>query len=685
MVFSLPACWPYPDPLVPENYYFDPKVVMDGSGNTVLVARRNKTGENTSVYVSHYTPGGEWEGFCCLNDISSAVTTDVAIAMDRSGSAIVVYHIRNARNRTNVYASRYVPGGPDNGWEARVPIDSNNPGGVFPIQHPKVAMDGSGNGVAVWLRDGNIYANYYTPGGGWEGPQIIGPSAAVSALSPDAAMFNDGSALAVWKKYDLATTTFRVYMNRYVPGSGWQTEEPVSSEVPSGEYDVNPRIATNPNTPTQMAVIVWVSGDNIYARRYVDGIPEDELLVGSGNIPGAAQDSGYHPTVAMDANGNAIAVWNGYDGTNYNVSASRYDVATGVWQTPEVIATGGITPLSPALAMDSAGNATALAELENVITAIRYIAGSGWQEPFAIETRDREEENPSIAMDDSGITIAAWDGKKEDSDALIIYTRVWEVWGTPIASFSYSPNPPNVGDTVDFGDGTPPVSGDETAAMVVTHTYAAEGDYTVMLRVTDNDGLTDESTNTVSVTGVDTPTACFTRTPIPAIIHQPIDFNAFCSTGTVVDYEWDFDYDGTFSPDLTATGAIVSSTYGLEGVYTVMLRVTNDSSMTDETTQTVTVGGGGPYSLTVNPTLGTATGVVYSEPPGISCGTYDGTLYTDCTESYASGDTVALMTQPSTGAVLTQWGTGDCDDVYVGQCILTMNRDRSVMAHFDFP
>ena len=82
----------------------------------------------------------------------------------------------------------------------------------------------------------------------------------------------------------------------------------------------------------------------------------------------------------------------------------------------------------------------------------------------------------------------------------------------PIASFTYTPSAPKVGDTVtftsnstdpdgsiqswdwNFGDGTP-----HGNTETVTHTYATAGDFTVNLTVTDNDELTDTKSITITV------------------------------------------------------------------------------------------------------------------------------------------------------------------------------------------
>jgi len=88
----------------------------------------------------------------------------------------------------------------------------------------------------------------------------------------------------------------------------------------------------------------------------------------------------------------------------------------------------------------------------------------------------------------------------------------------PSASFTYSPNSPNVSETVTFdasgssdsdgsivlyewdfdGDGT---IDSQVQSDTIDHVYSSSGDYTVTLRVTDDSGATDSVTQTVSVGG----------------------------------------------------------------------------------------------------------------------------------------------------------------------------------------
>jgi PKD repeat protein len=169
----------------------------------------------------------------------------------------------------------------------------------------------------------------------------------------------------------------------------------------------------------------------------------------------------------------------------------------------------------------------------------------------------------------------------------------------PVASFVYSPTNPAENETIyfnasgstdedgtivsfdwDFGDGT------IASGQSVTHKYGGSGSYTVVLRVTDDDGNTDNATQTISIGDNDRPVASFIFSPTNPLVDERVHFDAADSydpDGTIVGYEWDFGDGGTGS------GVDVFHRYSSKGSYTVYLRVTDNSGNTANTAKSVTV------------------------------------------------------------------------------------------------
>jgi len=155
----------------------------------------------------------------------------------------------------------------------------------------------------------------------------------------------------------------------------------------------------------------------------------------------------------------------------------------------------------------------------------------------------------------------------------------------------------------DFGDGG---SG---SGKSVSHTYATAGTFTVVLRVTDDDGAqaTAQKVITVSApagggtTGGTGPTASFTATPLSGASPLTVTFNASASAyaGHAITY-----YSWNFGDGVTGTGITTSHTYSpsTTTTYHVVLRIIASDNTEDTATKDITVTASTPTPGTNNPT-----------------------------------------------------------------------------------
>src|SRR5580765_3587211 len=186
--------------------------------------------------------------------------------------------------------------------------------------------------------------------------------------------------------------------------------------------------------------------------------------------------------------------------------------------------------------------------------------------------------------------------------------------GSPVASFSASPTPAqmNVPVTFDASASTPGTGatqitsyswsfgdGSSGTGRSVSHTFTSQQNFNVTLTGTNDRGLTNSTTNAVSVGSVAAPNPTFVFSPGAPQIGQAIVFNADQSTAApghaLTVFGWNFG-DGA-----TANGSITTHAYTTAGAYNVVLSVADDTGQksTKSTTVTVTSGGGSGGSATV--------------------------------------------------------------------------------------
>ena len=213
--------------------------------------------------------------------------------------------------RANIWANRFTPGG---GWETAELIENENGGDA---KNSQVAVDANGNAIAVWQGVG-LRANRYAQGIGWGTAEDIRSDVTGGIGAPDVAVSPDGHAIAVWPQLDGTRTN--TWANRYVPGDGWGTAEIIETDDAGGVQW--PQVAMDPDGN---AVAVWLQSDgdrtNIWANQYTVGVgwAAAELIenedLGDANFP----------HIAVDPDGKAIAVWSQHDGMRWNVWANRLE------------------------------------------------------------------------------------------------------------------------------------------------------------------------------------------------------------------------------------------------------------------------------------------------------------------------------------------------------------------------
>ena len=126
----------------------------------------------------------------------------------------------------------------------------------------------------------------------------------------------------------------------------------------------------------------------------------------------AAGQNANAPQVAFDADGDATAVWNRYDGSNL-IAQTALRSAGGAWQAPVDLSAAGQDALTPQLAVDPNDNAIAVwvrsSGATKVIQAAVRPAGGSWQPAIDLSAPGATAQDPSVAVDANGTAVAIWD------------------------------------------------------------------------------------------------------------------------------------------------------------------------------------------------------------------------------------------------------------------------------------
>ncbi len=367
-----------------------PQLATDSTGNA-LVAWSQLGG----FYSRRYQVGVGWREA----EYAGLGGGGLQIAMKVAGKAVAVWTKYDGEtDKAYAYAQLYTTG---TGWSEATVIGSSG----TPSMNPIVAMDSSGNIQSVWI-DGMKPARLWTSiydGTSWTISEI--PSGyGVGVANPILGMDGTGNAILVW--LHRGSNFYNATANRYELGV-WGTSQCIEETNLSTDItnSSSPHLSVN---SAGNAVAVW------YQSNQNAGTWVNWYEVGTGWGTAQLWTSGSEiDDIVLDPAGNAIAVWQQSDGTHTNIWASRYAVGTG-WGTAQSIETndsGDAT--SPKVAVDEDGNAIAVWQqsdgIHTKIWANRYVVGSGWGAAQSIETENSDDATlPQIAISATGKATATW-------------------------------------------------------------------------------------------------------------------------------------------------------------------------------------------------------------------------------------------------------------------------------------
>jgi len=130
--------------------------------------------------------------------------------------------------------------------------------------------------------------------------------------------------------------------------------------------------------------------------------------------PATLSAAGQHasaPQIALDGDGNAVAVWHRFDGT-HTIVQSAVRPAGGAWQPPVALSAPGADAVDPQVAFDGAGDAFAVWTRSDGTNQIAQAAvrpaGGAWQSPVALSGAGQDAAYPQVVADEAGNAVAVW-------------------------------------------------------------------------------------------------------------------------------------------------------------------------------------------------------------------------------------------------------------------------------------
>jgi len=381
-----------------------PRVAIDTDGDTMVVWKQRRTDIPWVWQVWTTRHDGTWDTPAQISE--PAVLGNIRgheFTVHPDGDAVVVWgHFDGTRY--DIWSNRF---GPAEGWGSPERIENDDRGDA---SGPQVAMDLDGNVVAVWHQsDGTrfgIWSTRYSPGRGWDNPERIAAESTREATDAQVAMNPSGDAVAVWRESDGMRDD--VWSNRYAPGGGWDNNpERIGSD--SGGGALAPQVAMDANGN---ALAVWPQSDgarySIWSNRYS---PAGGWAVAQ-TIETDDEGDALNPRVAMDSSGSAIAVWEQFDGSTSNIWSNRYDAGWGVAELTETDDAGAAT--NPQIAVGPDGSAVSVWQQsgggEGSFWSNRFTESRGWGTAQRIDAPCPRElaAGPEVAMDLAGNAVAVW-------------------------------------------------------------------------------------------------------------------------------------------------------------------------------------------------------------------------------------------------------------------------------------
>lgn len=522
-----------------------PRIAVDSAGNLHVVwaeyysppTESPNLGTGDAFYAKYDISTQQWSTPLNLSNSSQVNSSEyrpVGIDIDGSNNIYVVYIDYKTTIKLRIFSG--------DSWSSPFEIYSGND----ELDCARVAVDSSGNLFTTWwtIYTGVVYSRARV-GGTWESVKTL--SVGRRSKFPDIAVGNN----EVWAAFVQRDPDeyYTYYLRRSKSfNASWSSPQIVYQSPPQNGHEF-PAIEIDGNETPHLIWMLRVSPEGydrwtVYSQWTGSGWTSPQFISSPALL--------HYPSLHKRGN-NLYAAWQ-WGAWSNGIAGLYNNRINGVWTgVGQVADSSGITYID-----------VATSPSQDQIYFVWDARGEIWC--------NMGETGPPPPPP-SGYPVASFSFSPTTGSAPLTVTFD--------ASASYDPDGTIVDYRWNFGDGA------TGSGRVTSHTYTANGTFTITLTVTDNEGKVGSTSRSITIVKVnDPPIAEFSFSPTTGIFPLNVTFDASASRdpdGSIVYYGWDFG-DGK-----TATGKVVSHTYTTWGTFSIRLTVRDNNGASATKIRTIEV------------------------------------------------------------------------------------------------
>jgi hypothetical protein len=386
-----------PDTISPAHFSGSvPRIDSDGSGNVIAVWR--ELNDDEAAIRAAFRPRGGSFGESVRISVPAAAAESPDVAMDTLGNAVAVWQ-QSTNGRDSVVEAAIRPA--DGDWSA--PEALSDPGEPAFNADVEIAY---GNATAVWVARTNwqpvirtssrTMTDPWSPSKTISGP--VGPT-----FTPTVALDDHGGAVAAWLWADGANRLVQSAL-RSADGT-WSQPDQLSGPG----RDATPPVVAMDGAGN--ALVGWIRGNGVWTAAQTAARPAGGVFGPPRNLSRRGRNAG-SIELAMNRRGDAMVSWLLGNGL---VTAFR-PAGEESWKRAAV--TGYWYALRAKIALDEAGNATAVWGGDYAVSASYKPQGEAWQDDYLLSGYEDNSSSvtPAVTAQSPDNATAIWVSEDESDD-----------------------------------------------------------------------------------------------------------------------------------------------------------------------------------------------------------------------------------------------------------------------------